>query len=354
MYGDRRPFPVAIVTLDPEEIVPWAKEQRSTRGHVRAGRGPEVNDLIQRVLDEANAKYAQVEQIKKFKILDHDLTLEAGELTPTLKVKRNVVYETLRRGVRRSCTRSRSGSRRWTASFGVIEAPIDSLAVGPLDAPGAPRRCARLPARESPRAWSGSRPEGRARQLSEQERRAEDGEVGGLVLKNRAGAGHEHPEADHRHVRYRDGSAPPRSAATDPAPARSRGRGPNRCSHPFAGRRCRCGPAPGSGPGEPARSVSTRWRRSSLGAIPGVELLQVGESGGPVQLGAAVRVVGKRVHSQRCEREEKAVAGSEQRPDRDVAHRIAPAGSSGSTTSVKRMSSGSSMVTCFTVCRTPR
>ena len=53
----------------------------------------EVRDLIQEVLDGANAKYARVEQIKKFALLDHDLTQEAGELTPTLKLKRNVVNE---------------------------------------------------------------------------------------------------------------------------------------------------------------------------------------------------------------------------------------------------------------------
>ena len=54
---------------------------------------PEVRALIQDELDRANAKYAQVEQIKKFVILDHDLSQATGELTPTLKVKRNVVND---------------------------------------------------------------------------------------------------------------------------------------------------------------------------------------------------------------------------------------------------------------------
>ena len=50
--------------------------------------------MIQAELDAANANYAQVEQIKRFKILDHDFTLDRGELTPSLKLKRNVVYDT--------------------------------------------------------------------------------------------------------------------------------------------------------------------------------------------------------------------------------------------------------------------
>jgi long-chain acyl-CoA synthetase len=93
MYGDRRPFPVALITLDPEEIVPWAKEQGLPEDPAALANEPKVRELIQGVLDGVNAKYARVEQIKKFAILDHDLSQETGELTPTLKVKRNVINE---------------------------------------------------------------------------------------------------------------------------------------------------------------------------------------------------------------------------------------------------------------------
>jgi long-chain acyl-CoA synthetase len=93
MYGDRRPYPVALITLDPEEIVHFAKEHGLSEDPAELADDPKVHELIQGVLDEANKKYAQVEQVKKFVILDHDLSQETGELTPTLKVKRNVVNE---------------------------------------------------------------------------------------------------------------------------------------------------------------------------------------------------------------------------------------------------------------------
>src|SRR3954452_945266 len=93
MHGDRRPFPVMLITLDEEEIVPWAKEQGLPDDIASLAKEPKVHELIQAELDKANAKYAQVEQIKKFTILDHDLSQETGELTPTLKVKRNIVNE---------------------------------------------------------------------------------------------------------------------------------------------------------------------------------------------------------------------------------------------------------------------
>jgi long-chain acyl-CoA synthetase len=91
MHADRRPYPVALVTLDPEEIVHFARKHGLPEDNLH--REPKVIELIQAELDRVNANYARVEQIKRFFILDHDLSQETGELTPTLKVKRNVVNE---------------------------------------------------------------------------------------------------------------------------------------------------------------------------------------------------------------------------------------------------------------------
>jgi long-chain acyl-CoA synthetase len=93
MHGDRRPYPVALITLDPEEILPWAKDNGLPEDMGELSKNERVNGMIQTELDRANSNYAQVEQIKKFVILDRDLTIEEGELTPTLKVKRNVVND---------------------------------------------------------------------------------------------------------------------------------------------------------------------------------------------------------------------------------------------------------------------
>jgi long-chain acyl-CoA synthetase len=94
MHADRRPYPVALITLDPEEIVHFAREHDLPEDDLAAlSREPKVVELIQGELDRVNENYARVEQVKRFFILDHDLSQETGELTPTLKVKRNVVNE---------------------------------------------------------------------------------------------------------------------------------------------------------------------------------------------------------------------------------------------------------------------
>jgi long-chain acyl-CoA synthetase len=93
MHGDARPYPVVLVTLDEEEMPVFAKEHGLAEDIEKLCTEPAVLQLIQGEIDKANAKYAQVEQVKKFVILDHDLSQATGELTPTLKVKRNVVNE---------------------------------------------------------------------------------------------------------------------------------------------------------------------------------------------------------------------------------------------------------------------
>jgi long-chain acyl-CoA synthetase len=93
MHGDQRPYPVVLITLDEEEMPQFASEHGLPQDIASLAKSSEVRELIQREIDRANAKYAQVEQVKKFAILDHDLSQATGELTPTLKVKRNVVNE---------------------------------------------------------------------------------------------------------------------------------------------------------------------------------------------------------------------------------------------------------------------
>jgi long-chain acyl-CoA synthetase len=93
MHGDQRPYPVILITLDEEEIPVYAREHALPEDVASLSRSPEIHALIQAEIDRVNGNYAQVEQVKKFAILDHDLSQPTGELTPTLKVKRNVVNE---------------------------------------------------------------------------------------------------------------------------------------------------------------------------------------------------------------------------------------------------------------------
>jgi long-chain acyl-CoA synthetase len=91
VVGDRRPFLIALITLDPEEIPAFAQEHGLQPEEVPGSE--QMHAEIQKAIDEVNSHVGRVEQVKKFKILPHDLSQETGELTPTLKVKRNVVNE---------------------------------------------------------------------------------------------------------------------------------------------------------------------------------------------------------------------------------------------------------------------
>jgi long-chain acyl-CoA synthetase len=93
VIGDRRPYLVALVTLDPEEAVKFAQENGLPEDLEAIASNEKVKAAIDAHLDKINEKFARVEQVKKVKILPHDLSQEGGELTPTMKVKRAVVAE---------------------------------------------------------------------------------------------------------------------------------------------------------------------------------------------------------------------------------------------------------------------
>ena len=91
VHGDNRSYLVALLTIDADEASALASEL-GIEGDVRAMASHErVRELLQGEVDHANSQFARIEQVKKFTVLEEDLSQEAGELTPTMKVKRAVV-----------------------------------------------------------------------------------------------------------------------------------------------------------------------------------------------------------------------------------------------------------------------
>jgi long-chain acyl-CoA synthetase len=94
VIGDKRPYLVALVTLNEEAMVEWARDKgMSYENLAELSKKPEVEAVIRQHVDELNATLPSYETIKRFTILDRDFDQESGELTPTLKVKRKAVSE---------------------------------------------------------------------------------------------------------------------------------------------------------------------------------------------------------------------------------------------------------------------
>ena len=91
VIGDAQPFIAALVTVDTDTLPEWAKEKGISSQLADAINDQRLIEEIQAAVDEANKAVSKAESVRTFRILDEDFTIEGGELTPTLKVKRAVV-----------------------------------------------------------------------------------------------------------------------------------------------------------------------------------------------------------------------------------------------------------------------
>jgi len=93
VIGDKRPYPAALITLDPVELGKWA-EERGLHGDLPSlARDPRVVELVGSIVDDVNRERSRYEQVKRFAVLDRDFEMERGEVTPTLKLRRRVVLD---------------------------------------------------------------------------------------------------------------------------------------------------------------------------------------------------------------------------------------------------------------------
>ena len=94
VFGEARNFCVALIALDPDAVSGWAAERGlSGKSYAVLVKLPEVQALVDEYVKKLNSELNRWETIKKWALLDHELSVERGELTPSLKVKRSVVEE---------------------------------------------------------------------------------------------------------------------------------------------------------------------------------------------------------------------------------------------------------------------
>jgi len=92
VIGNSRQFCTALVVIDVAAITAWLKDGGQAVPDDLAG-APPVRELIQREIDAVNAGLPHWEQVKKFALVKRPWSIETGELTPTMKIKRRVINE---------------------------------------------------------------------------------------------------------------------------------------------------------------------------------------------------------------------------------------------------------------------
>lgn len=102
VYGEGRSYLVALVTLNAAELADYARARGlAHEGLAELARGPEVRALVSEIVESANRRLSSTEQVKRFAVLEHDFRAEDDEVTPTLKLKREVVTRRYADAIRR-------------------------------------------------------------------------------------------------------------------------------------------------------------------------------------------------------------------------------------------------------------
>jgi long-chain acyl-CoA synthetase len=97
VHGAGRNFCSAIITLDPDAVTGWASQHgMDSAAYAEVVASSQMRQVVQGYVDELNSRLNRWETIKQFVLLEHDLTVESGELTPSMKVKRRVIEDTYR------------------------------------------------------------------------------------------------------------------------------------------------------------------------------------------------------------------------------------------------------------------
>ena len=93
VIGDKRPFIAALISLDSEMLPIWLANNGADKNMTiaQAAKSPIVLAEIQKAIDRVNRHFSRAESIRKFVVIDRELTEESGHLTPSLKIKREAV-----------------------------------------------------------------------------------------------------------------------------------------------------------------------------------------------------------------------------------------------------------------------
>lgn len=96
VVGEGRRYLTALLALDPEALAGWARRHDKVAEYEALASDPDVHKEIARLIEEVNAKRSRVEGVRKYRILDRELTVASNELTPTYKLRRDTVAERFR------------------------------------------------------------------------------------------------------------------------------------------------------------------------------------------------------------------------------------------------------------------